>query len=408
MSHPWLLGGILVLLLAGGTWGALARFNPELLGRMTHGRFGWNLLDLGAAAVVIFQAIRTLDRRFRFDAQQFALDHFSDLVYPWQDTYRSIEIAEKEELDRFVITVGHPQLLEDRVTYGIMVSRIADILAGGRFGSVRNLDDSVLLEMMIGQKLDHEEHQARMDRLLRQGVRSRSLLRAVRSHRAGQKVSDSRFQSEDLEMLLYWLDQSRFQLRIDSSVQMDHLASQLSVGYVDIKGEAGHNCLSYMGLHSSREDFPVALVGGNVGDSLGTNMRRGFIYCAGDAGSDVGKTMSGGTIVIGGAPGNRFGNEMDDSNHPSVLIAYRAPRGYLPLEGVRNGLMLLLNRDVEEAPKFLRFRDGAQEVLPGAAIDMESQYEAIRNYVNDWKELHGPVWFPGPQEAVPVSEADPE
>ena len=371
-------------------WLALPRLVPDFYERVTANKLG-NLINLGAMVIVIVQTIRTIDRKLQFNPQRFARDHFDGLVYPWQDTYRSIEVPDRAALDRFVITAGHPQLLEDPVTYGIMVARVADILGGSRSGggAVRGLDERALLEMLIGQKLDLADHQARMDRLLVRGVRARALAGVLRSFRAGKAPRDSRIESADLEMLIFWLDQSRFQLRIDANPEMQHLASQLSAGYVDIKGSAGHNCLSYMGIHATGEDLPVALVGGDVGDSLGTNMRRGLIYCSGDAGSDVGKSMTGGTIIVGGRPGNRFGHDMDDSTHPSVLVAYRKPAGFLMNETMRNGLILLLNRDVEESPRILRFCDGEMESRTLEGIDAESIYGPIRSYVQEWRETHG-------------------
>ena len=97
--------------------------------------------------------------------------------------------------------------------------------------------------------------------------------------------------------------------------------------------------------------------------------------------------MTGGTVVVGGKPGNRFGYDLDDRTHPAVLVAYCSMKGYLPEDSIRNGLILLLNKDVEREPELMRFRNGVKEVL-APTIAPNELYDIIRAYALEWKEAH--------------------
>ena len=192
------------------------------------------------------------------------------------------------------------------------------------------------------------------------------------------------------DMLRFWLEHGAFQLRIDLSGPCNHVGSQLSRGYLDLRGDVGQNALSYMGRHSEGMDFPIALLHGDAGDSLATSSVRGMVYCSGDVGDDCGKGMTGGTVVVGGHPGNRFGVDMDDRTHPAVLIAYCSLNGYLPEGDIRNGLVFLLNRDTDRGPELFRFRDGQKETLE-PTLDPRMLYSIVREYVAEWRQARGGV-----------------
>ncbi len=368
--------------------GAIARwvvplFVPDFWSRISVGDLG-HVLNFGGAVVVVVQVIAWIDRRMVFDPDRFALEHFRTLAFPWLDAYGSLAIDDKRELDHLVITCRHVRDVPDELTYGIMTAKVADVLARTTDAtSLRGFDRAQFVVMMRAQKLEPASHQALMERLFAAHVSPEALAASAEGAAMMGMAADPAV----LEMLRFWFDHGAFQLRIDLTRALQHVGSQLSRGYLDLRGDVGQNCLSYMGRHSLGSDFPITQIIGDAGASLCTHARRGLVYVTGDVGDDCGKAMTGGTIVVGGRPGNRFGQAMDDTTHPAVLVAYRAIDGYLPLDSIRNGLIVLLNKDVAEAPRALRFRDGAMTEL-AISGDPQGVYRMIADYVLEWRSTH--------------------
>lgn len=408
LRHPVIFG-----LLGSAALGLIARlvvplFVPGFWSQLSTGDLG-HLVNFAAGAVMVVQGALWLDRQLHVDPDRFAAEHFRKLAFPWLDAYDSIAVADKAALDAHVFSLRHMREVPDELTYGIFVAKIADVLAeSSDAGTLRGLDKACFIEMMRAQKLDPARHQELMEQLFERRVSPEALAAALDGAKMGGMAADP----EVLEMLRWWVKWGTYQLRIDVPRPLQHLGSQLSRGYLDLRGDVGQNALSYLGKHSEGADFPIALIVGDAGASLATSASRGLVYCTGDVGDDCGKGMTGGTIVVGGRPGNRFGYGMDDSSYPAVLVAYRAIDGYLPEESIRGGLVLLLNRDVDAPPRFLRFTGGAVTELPGTT-DAMAIYQTIVDYVLDWRSTHD-VPIPselageGGADATPAAPDQPE
>lgn len=383
VRHPVLFGLLFALLAGAAARWIVPLFVPGFWDALTTGAIG-HLVNFVAGVIIAVRAIAWIDERLTFDPHRFALAHFRQLAFPWLDAYDSIQIADKAELDRHVITARHARDVVDELTYGILVAKVADVLAqASDVKSLAGLDDRAFIDMMMGQKLDDPAHQRLMERLFEARVSAESLAMVA----GGTSLNGLAGEPAVKEMLAFWLKWGAFQLRVDLPHALNHVGSQLSRGYLDLRGNVGQNALSYLGRHSEPADFPIVLIHGDASDDLATHAHRGLVYCSGDVGDDCGKQMTGGTIVVGGRPGNRFGSGMDDSTHPAVLIAYCAIDGYLPEDTMRNGLVLLLNKDVEAPPRFLRFEDGvARSIEP--TEDPDQIYGLISEYVLAWRGEH--------------------
>ena len=383
VAHP-VFSGILFSIGVGAVarW-VMPLFVPGFWTAVSTGGMG-HLVNFIAGVIVFIRGIHWIDERLYFDPHKFATSHFRRLAFPWQDAYESIAIRSRKDMDRFVITARHARDVADDVTYGILVAKVADVLAeSSDAGTLKGLDTRTFIEMMMAQKLEDPKHQQLMEQMFQRRVRPEALARALE----GPQPKGPLGGPEVRKMLEFWLKQGTYQLRVDLPQPLNHVGSQLSRGYLDLRGDVGQNCLSYMGRHSETNDFPMALIRGDAGDSLATSARRGLVYCSGDVGDDCGKGMTGGIIIVGGRPGNRFGYEMDDRTNPAVLVAYRGIDGYLPDDTINNGLIMLFNLDIDQPPSFLRFRDGQREAVE-PTLRPDGIYQRVVEYVLEWRKEH--------------------
>ena len=173
-GHPVIFGLLAALLLGAiARWG-MEPFVPGFWESLSAGELG-HIVNFAAGIIVVARAIKWIDEQLYFDPHRFARKHFQRLAFPWQDAYRAVEIENREALDRHVITARHAGAVEDELTYGILVAKVADVLAETSCGgTLKGLESQAVIEMMMAQKLDDDAHQTLMEELFKNGHSSAS------------------------------------------------------------------------------------------------------------------------------------------------------------------------------------------------------------------------------------------
>jgi hypothetical protein len=398
IRHRILLTLLLVGALLSSAWlTEIYKDGEKLFDGLSTWEFWERVIQLFAGVIVLSRGVVAFDRWMYFDPVEFAQSFSRMIDFPWQETYARIHVNSRRELDNYYALIKTPQAVEDKIQWGILVGKIADVLYGYRtsFGRKRGdifipgMDDLFLVETMMSQKLHNRSHQAMMQDMIDRGLHASklaSLLRKVIHVDSVNDVKTDRVSTDELDMLRFWAENHHLRLRLQTNGSMNDLGSQLSMGAVYFNGDVGRNCLSYMGLHSDRQHIPIGFITNNAGDSLATSMRCGLVFCGGDAGPDAGKSMTGGIIVIGGRPGNRLGHQMDDRHRPSVIISYLPVEGYILSESIHNGLIVFMNYGTGRPAEGWRFKNGQARAITGNLRDLDYLEEVIREYRAEWRK----------------------
>ena len=118
----------------------------------------------------------------------------------------------------------------------------------------------------------------------------------------------------------------------------DWVGGEMHGGLIQVKGSAGHLIgAAYRGSRQGMTDGTI-LIGGDVGDEIGSAMRRGILAVGGSCGDAAGFSMIAGSILVFGKCGIRTGAGMRRGTiglfgpePPKLLPTFRLAGRYRPL-----------------------------------------------------------------------------
>lgn len=370
-----------------------------------------NSVEIIAKASIIGGAIITLGSKFpiidRFllaNPKYWAPRQFRKIAASWAETYESISIKNRRQLESYVYSARIAHALKDefpdksdQLKLGIMIGKVADILhkIGVNKGSrkVKGFRELDLIRMLREEKLPFEEETNIITTFNEKKVSHRNAWKYIKVYRkygmiVGHFPEEHR---EAIKILDKYLHGFSFKLAVQGDSHLLSVGSQMSRGTLRIRGSIGKDTGAYLGMHSKGKDCPVIHADSDVGPSFMTRARRGIAIIKGDAAHELMHKATGGVVVVRGVVDHDLARGMDDTTWPAIVVSYGGVRLQSRDGTVENGLIVSYNNDVDFKdlkPQVWRFRDGIREetlLTHGSRDEFEDQVNTvITDYLTDW------------------------
>ena len=377
--------------------GGIAVYNPHLVELIAKTSI------VGGAVITVAGKFPIIDRFLLANPKYWAPRQFRKMSTSWAETYQSIEVKSRRQLENYVYSARIAHVLKDEfpdkidhLKLGIMVGKVTDILhqigTGGN-RDIKGFREVDLIRMFREEKLPLEEETNILTTYNENKISNRKTLKWVHALRK-HGLASGYFPEEHREALCIldkYLKGFMFKLAIQGHPHLLSIGSQMSRGTLRIRGPIGKDTGAYMGMHSKGTDCPVIYADSDVGASFMTRARRGIGFVKGDAQHELMHKATGGVVIIRGVVDHDLARGMDDTTWPAIIISYGGVRLQSRNGTVKNGLIISYNNDIDfkgMPPQVWRFRDGEREeslLAPGPRPVFQKQVEnAILEYLRDW------------------------
>jgi len=322
----------------------------------------------------------------------------NNIVGNWHETYDDLNIRNRAQLDNYVLMAqttsaiqSEFQHYENKVSLGIAIARIADILSEARIEDrkVSGLSLDRLVDMISRQKFGSPDEVEAVKQLTDKYSPGK-ITSMLRRYKSKKKNKLDKKDITRLQVLDKYTKNYEFVLRISEVDHSESTGSQLSRGHLYVSRGVGSNAGCYAGYHSNGYDFPRMTIKDDAGPSLATHASRGLFKVGGDAEQGVLEKATGGIGIIEGVAKHDFAHHMDDCDWPAIAITAGGMLTEIVPGNVENGIVVSFNRLVElpGPPTLYRFDNGmivdrrileSQETAPIQAADI------IRSYIQNWR-----------------------
>jgi len=359
---------------------------------------------IGGAVITVGSKFPILDRFLLANPKYWAPRQFRKIDASWVETYESIEITNRRQLENYVYSARIAHTLKDefpdksdQLKLGIMIGKVADILhdiasAEKRVRGFREID---LIRMLRSEKLPVEEETNIITAFNEKKVSHRKAwkyVKILRERRGKNIVAWIPGEYVDaIKILDKYLDAFVFKLAVQGDHHLLSVGSQMSRGILRIRGRIGKDTGAYLGMHSKDKDCPVIHADSDVGASFMTRARRGIGFIKGDAAHELMHKATGGVVIVRGVIDHDLARGMDDETWPAIVVSYGGVRLQSRDGTVENGLIISYNNDIDFKgipPQVWRFRDGKREEIllkPANRAEFAEQVNGhINDYLGDW------------------------
>jgi len=361
---------------------------------------------IGGVIIALSSHFPVIDRFLLANPKYWAPRQFRQIAASWAETYDSITIKDRHQLENYVYSARIAHTLKDefpdksdQLKLGIMIGKVADILhkigISNTKRKVKGFLELDLIRMLREEKLPLEKETNIITEFNEQHISHRRALKYLDAYRKNKSFPEE--YRTAIKILDKYLHGFVFKLSIQGDSQLLSVGSQMSRGILRIRGAIGKDTGAYLGMHSEDRDCPVIYADSDVGPSFMTRSRRGIAIIKGDAAHELMHKATGGIVIVRGVVDHDLARGMDDTTWPAIVISYGGVRLQSRDGTVKNGLIISFNNDVDFKdlkPQVWRFRDGKREetlLSRSCQKEFEKQVDAaILKYLREWVERRKP------------------